>query len=215
MSVVGYYPSLSPTADNKCLLLSSRYLNSNRICNDPVYLLHDANYKGENSKWTSSFVLCSFCSIWIWSQFLSRSWYFITFVSFCLFFFIPRLLFTSVSLPHPVPVSICPPIIAFFSPSQVPSHEGARGHPKSDSGSGCQPHRLFDKHFDFLLRSFHQHSPGDRLQFPFESISRCLAINTPGAAVMSGSLCMRRICDDRSVYGRAIKCNNAHFDPRG
>lgn len=23
------------------------------------------------------------------------------------------------------------------------------------------------KHFDFLLRSFHQHSPGDRLQFPF------------------------------------------------
>lgn len=78
-----------------------------------------------------------------------------------LFVLILALLSTSVSSQPPISMPICPSfnLSSSLISGQVLSHGNIWGHPKSNACSSCQPHRLFDKHFDCNLRAFHQKSP--------------------------------------------------------
>lgn len=128
--------------------------------NDPASSLHDNRHRQEVFKFISYFVFPTFCS-------KSGPSFILRHNNSALFFLIfnPPFGFSLWTISTSCPVSIWSPLVPFFPP--VLSPQSSWGHPKSDSGSSCQPHRLFDKHFDFLLRSFRQHSPGDRLEFPF------------------------------------------------
>lgn len=194
-------------------LLWSRYFNSNRICNDLTSLLHDAKHRGE----LELNVLLSLLQLWFHPSSHPFSFLIATFHPIFLVL-IPRLLFTSISLPLPVPMPICPPIIT-FSPAKcwaarvqevILNLIPAAAASSSSSSSVYLMSTLISCSDPFINVLW-----GAETSISILKYSRCLAINPPGAAVMLGSLCMCHIYVDCSVYGPVIKWNNAHFDPCG